>query len=131
VLELESALRLWQDGERRLRDLDPPSARGPVERVVTQLVAELRRRLGSRFTAQELADLYDTSHQWTMGLAVRIAPGEPIAWEQWVVDAAFNRYLRDAADWPRPVPPRRGAVPPRPPAGAPPGAPGGSRPREG
>ena len=32
-----------------------------------------------------------------MALAVRLAPDEPIAWEQWVADAAFNRYLRDAS----------------------------------
>ena len=64
------------------------------------LVAELRRRLGSSFTAQELADLYDHSNAWTMPLAIETAPAEPVAWEQWVADAAFNRYLRDASDWP-------------------------------
>ncbi len=104
MLELEYARPLWQDGERRLREVEP-AVRAAVDRVVTALVAELRRRLGSRFTAQELADLYDGSQRWTMGLAVAIAPGEPVAWEQWVADAAFNRYLRDAADWPV-VPPR-------------------------
>jgi hypothetical protein len=89
----------WQDGERRLREL-PPERRRPFDRVLERLVAELRRRLGSRFTAQELADLYDGSNAWTMALAIEIAPGEPVAWEQWVADAAFNRYLRDASDWP-------------------------------
>ena|SRR5579872_6161723 len=105
---LEYTRILWQEGERHLKELPPPMRR-PVDRVVTQLVAELRRRLGSRFTTQELADLYESSHGWTMALAVRVAPDEPVAWEQWVADAAFNRYLRDAADWPP-------AVPPRPPA---------------
>jgi len=105
VLELEYARPLWQDGDRRLRELEP-AVRPAVDRVVTALVAELRRRLGSRFTSQELADLYDGSQSWTMGIAVKVAPAEPVAWEQWVADAAFNRYLRDAADWPV-VPPRR------------------------
>lgn len=89
----------WEDGERRLRDV-PPSARRPVERVVELLVAELRRRLGGAFTAAELAELYEGSSAWTMGMAVRIAPAEPIAWEQWVADAAFARYVRGATDWP-------------------------------
>jgi hypothetical protein len=89
----------WQDGERRLGEL-PPATRVPVERVIVDLVAELRRRLGSRFSAQELADLYDGSERWTMTRAVQTAPREPIAWEQWVADAAFNRYLRESADWP-------------------------------
>jgi hypothetical protein len=35
-----------------------------------------------------------------MALAVETAPAEPVAWEQWVADAAFGRYVRDAADWP-------------------------------
>jgi hypothetical protein len=93
-------LRLrWQEGERRLNEL-PPAERAPLERVVVDLVAELRRRLGSRFTAQELANLYDGSERWTMTRAVQIAPRLPVAWEQWVADAAFNRYLRESADWP-------------------------------
>jgi hypothetical protein len=100
---LEYAQLQWQDGERRVRELEP-RIRRLVERVVTQLVAELRRRLGSRFTAQELADLYEGSNRWTMPLAVRAAPDEPVAWEQWVADAAFARYLRECAEWPA-VPP--------------------------
>ena len=74
MIELEYARQLWHDGQRRLRELDPDSRRA-VDRVVDALVAELRRRLGSRFTAQELADLYDGSQRWTMALAVRVAPG--------------------------------------------------------
>jgi hypothetical protein len=97
VLEYERLQ--WQDGERRLREL-APDRRRTYDRVVERLVAELRRRLGGSFTAQELADLYDRSNAWTMPIAVRAAPGEPAAWEQWVADAAFNRYLRDASDRP-------------------------------
>jgi hypothetical protein len=91
----------WQEGERRLLDLEPQRLR-PVERVVERLVAELRRRLGSAFNAEELAELYEGSYAWTMAVAVAAAPSEPIAWEQWVADAAFGRYLRDASDWPLP-----------------------------
>ena len=96
---LEHARLQWEEGDRRQRALAMPERRS-VDRVVEQLVAELRRRLGSTFDSGELAALYDGSSAWTMALAVRVAPSEPLAWEQWVADAAFNRYLRDASDWP-------------------------------
>jgi len=89
----------WQEGDRRIRELEP-ALRGPCERAADRIVEELRRRLGSRFTADELALLYEGSQAWTMPLAVSVAPEVPLAWEQWVADAAFNRYLRDASDWP-------------------------------
>jgi hypothetical protein len=96
---LEYARLQWHEGERRLREL-PAERRRVFERVVERLVAELRRRLGGSFTAAELVELYDRSNVWTMPLAIGAAPNEPAAWEQWVADAAFNRYLRDASDRP-------------------------------
>jgi hypothetical protein len=96
---IEYTRLLWEDGERRLGEV-PAERRRPLERVVERLVAELRRRLGGAFSAEELADLYEGSNAWTMALAVTTAPKEPIAWEQWVADAAFCRYVRDATDWP-------------------------------
>lgn len=89
----------WHEGERRLGELASDRRRS-FDRVVERLVAELRRRLGGSFTAAELAELYDRSNAWTMPLAIQTAPSEPAAWEQWVADAAFNRYLRDASDRP-------------------------------
>jgi hypothetical protein len=88
----------WREGERRLRELERPRQER-CERVVERIVAELRRRLGSRFTTSELLELYSGSTAWTMALAVSVEPGEPLAWEQWVADAAFGRYARGAADW--------------------------------
>jgi hypothetical protein len=96
---LDYRLLQWQDGERRLREVAPEERRA-FDRVLERLVAELRRRLGGAFTAAELAELYDGSQRWTMTLAIAVAPGEPVAWEQWVADAAFGRYLREASDWP-------------------------------
>jgi hypothetical protein len=96
---LEYARLQWHDGERRLSEL-PPARRRAFDRVVERLVAELRRRLGGSFTALELVELYDRSNAWTMPIAIETAPAEPAAWEQWVADAAFNRYLRDASDRP-------------------------------
>lgn len=64
------------------------------------LVAELRRRLGGRFSAQELADLYDRGTSWCLQLAMEAAPADPWAWDSSiVVDAAFALYLREAADY--------------------------------
>jgi hypothetical protein len=49
-------------------------------------VEELRKRLGSRFTIEELADLYGSSPDFG---------ADP----SWLVDAAFGRYAREAADY--------------------------------
>jgi len=94
----ESAIYQWQQGERRLRGA--PAERGPLlERVTESLVAELRRRLGGRFTAQELVELYDGGTAWCLQAAMKVAPEDPWAWEAGVVvDAAFGRYLRESAD---------------------------------
>ena len=64
------------------------------------LVAELRRRLGGRFSAEELAQLYERGTSWCLQLAMSTAPEDPWAWDSGiVVDAAFGRYLREAADY--------------------------------
>ena len=47
---------------------------------------ELRRRLGSTFTLEELADFYASSPDFSSDPA-------------WLVDAAFARYAREAADF--------------------------------
>jgi hypothetical protein len=95
----ETALHQWQDGERRLAQTPEAERRG-VEIVIDRIVAELRWRLGGSFAAAELAELYDGSSSWSLGLALACAPGQPLAWEQWVADVAFYRYLRRARDWP-------------------------------
>jgi hypothetical protein len=98
-VSFETAIYQWQRGERRLRDA--PRERTPLlERVVSELVSELRRRLGGRFSAQELADLYAAGTGWCMQTAMTAAPDDPWAWDSSVVvDAAFGRYLREASDY--------------------------------
>jgi hypothetical protein len=91
----------WQDGERRLAQA-PTAQRRALERVVERITTELRWRLGTSFAVAELVDLYDGSSSWSLGLALQAAPAEPLAWEQWVSDAAFHRHLRRARDWPPP-----------------------------
>jgi hypothetical protein len=71
-----------------------------LERVTDRIVQELRRRLGSRFTTGELARLYESGTDWCLDVAVAAAPEQPEAWDsQTVCDAAFWRYLREAADF--------------------------------
>ncbi len=98
-MSFENAIYQWQQGERRLRAA--PAERGALlERVIDALVAELRRRLGGRFSAEELVDLYEARHRWCLQVAMKAAPEDPWAWEAGiVVDAAFGRYLREAADY--------------------------------
>ena len=98
-MSFENAIYQWQQGERRV--LAAPVERGSLlERVIETLVAELRRRLGGRFDAEELVELYDGGTGWCLQVAMKVAPEDPWAWEAGVVvDAAFARYLREAADY--------------------------------
>jgi hypothetical protein len=95
----DNALYQWQQGERRLSKA--PSERRPLlQRIIDALVAELRKRLGGRFTADELAELYGRGTSWCLQLAMEIAPDDPWAWDSAIViDAAFARYLREATDY--------------------------------
>lgn len=89
----------WQAGERRAAETPLPQ-RIAVDRVVDELVAELRRRLGSTFTVDELVALYDHGTGWCLDLAYAIAPGAPWAWDpRTTADAAFARYVREAQDY--------------------------------
>ena len=98
-MPFDTAVPQWEEGQRRLREA-PREQRQTLERVTDQIVAELRRRLGGPFTADELAQLYDQGTGWTMDVAVAAAPEAPEAWdERTVADAAFARYLREAADF--------------------------------
>ena len=98
-MPFETAIYQWQQGERRL-SAATAERQVVMERVIDALVAELRRRLGGRFAAEELVDLYETGTAWCLQTAMKVAPEAPWAWEAGVVaDAAFARYLREAADY--------------------------------
>jgi hypothetical protein len=95
---LETALHHWQDGERRFSQV-PTGQRRALERVVERIVAELRWRLGTSFALDELVECYEGSPAWSLGLALQASPAEPLAWEQWVSDAAFHQHMRRARDY--------------------------------
>ncbi len=99
-MSFEAFNGLWQEGLRRLQRADP-SERPAMERVVDALVLELRRRLGGPYTTDELARLYEEDGiDWAFGIATRVAPGTPGAWDMGTVaNAAFARYVRGASDY--------------------------------
>lgn len=98
-MDVETAIGLWKDGERRLRAADPGD-RVVMERVADRIVDELRRRLGGPFATDELAALYSAGADWCLDVALATAPHHPAAWDaQTIGDAAFARYVREARDW--------------------------------
>jgi hypothetical protein len=96
----DDLIGLWQDGQRRLAAADPAD-RAASERVVDELVVQLRRRLGGPFTVNELARLYvEQGTDWCFDVAVRVAPNRPAAWDlTTVAGAAFAIYARQAIDY--------------------------------
>jgi hypothetical protein len=96
----EDLIGLWQEGQRRLAGA-PAAERIAMERVVDELVVQLRRRLGGPFTVAELARLYvEQGTDWCFDVAVRAAPSTPAAWDlTTVAGAAFAAYARGAIDY--------------------------------
>jgi hypothetical protein len=99
VSGFDNAIQQWRQGERRLSQA-PADRSAVLQRITDTLVVELRKRLGGRFSAEELAELYGHGTSWCLQLAMDIAPEDPWAWDtRIVVDAAFARYLREAVDF--------------------------------
>lgn len=99
-MDPQQLISLWTEGERRLRAAEAAERR-VLERVRDEIVVELRRRLGGRFSASELAELYlRDGTDWCFAIATRVAPSEPEAWDMTTVaGAAFARYVREASDF--------------------------------
>jgi len=87
---LENAVSQWEEGERRVSET--PS----LEPAVSAVLAELRRRLGSSFEIAELAELYGEDPDWAADAARSKSAGSDVVE---VVDAAFHRHARAAADY--------------------------------
>src|SRR3954452_10131345 len=91
---LENARFQWEEGERRVRQADDPT-RFDLERAVEDVRHARRRRLGSSFAITELAELYGAGTDWADDIARPRAGTDSSA----VVDAAFNRYAREAKNF--------------------------------
>ena len=93
--QLQNAFFQWEEGERRIGESDPRTKSG-LEAAVRLVLDELRRRLGSSFSVEELADLYADGADWAGDLArSRMVSGDAAS----AVDAAFARYAREASDY--------------------------------
>jgi hypothetical protein len=92
---LDNALYQWREGERRVAE-SPEPARADLERAVAAVVDELRKRLGSSFVLDELADLYGEGTDWATELAGHQGASTDTAI---VADAAFARYAREASNF--------------------------------
>jgi hypothetical protein len=92
---VENALSQWRDGEQRLAATSEP-ARADLDRAAYVVIEELRKRLGSTFLLEELAELYHRGTDWATELAGRHAAGTDSAA---VVDAAFARYARESSNY--------------------------------
>lgn len=92
-----AALFSWEEGLARLEE--PGPLLRPRRRIVAEVQAELRRRVGATFSLADLARAYDASSEWYLPLAQRVAPATPAAWDPAVaLDAAFGLYRARAQD---------------------------------
>lgn len=92
---LENALFNWEAGIDRLRELERSGElRG--DDVTVPVREALRRRLGSIFTASQLADLYGEGTDWAL-LLPGVNPG--LSDIQELIDAAFWQHLQSAHDF--------------------------------
>jgi hypothetical protein len=92
---LENALFQWEEGDSRVREA-PDAERRDLERAVGVVLDDLRRRLGSTFVVDELADEYASGTDWATELARAQSAGVDASY---VVDAAFYRYAREASNY--------------------------------
>lgn len=99
--DVESARRDWEDAHRRLAEVekDPRAAAG-ARLQVRVLTEELRRRVGSTFTLQELAAEYGRADHWARAvLAERASFSGWLSSFSVVEGAAFHLYSRGASDY--------------------------------
>lgn len=92
---VDNALFQWEEGERHLREAGD-AENDQLERAVGAVLDELRRRLGSSFTVEELADLY-ASEGDALGEVAATAGAARDGTA--VADAAFKRYAREAMNF--------------------------------
>ncbi len=95
---IENAIFQWEEGRRSLQALaEDPKERRRTDRIVGAIREELRRRVGSTFTAAELAEHYGQGTEWCLQLVAQVAPSVSDA--QALADAAFWLHLQGASDF--------------------------------
>jgi hypothetical protein len=98
---LDNAVLQWEEGYRALKAERPDTpAYRALGRAVVAVEDELRRRLGSSFSTEELASVYREQADWAQELAMRALPDESLLSDtSTIVDAAFYLYMREAVDF--------------------------------
>lgn len=99
--DVDSARRDWEDAYRRLEaEADDPIREERLRLQLEAVFAELRKRIGSRFTLGELASAYHESDAWVRHVVAERAatPGWPRTLS-FVEGAAFHIYSRGALDY--------------------------------
>jgi hypothetical protein len=98
---IDSARRDWEEGYRRfVAETEDAAHADALYRQLDDVTAELRRRLGGRFTLQELETAYRGSESWARVAVAERTP--PRGWERdlaAVNDAAFHLFSRQAVDF--------------------------------
>jgi hypothetical protein len=98
---VEIARQEWADGHRRLEaERERPARYRRLHAQLDVVTEQLRRRLGSVFTLEELASEYRRAETWAREAIAELPPAE--RWPAGVAtatDAAFHLYARGARDY--------------------------------
>jgi chorismate-pyruvate lyase len=97
---VETARQEWREGHRRFHEeLRDPRRRLRLLAHLEHVTGELRKRLGTTFTLEELVDAYAGVEDWAReALEETGAPGWPRD-VTLVSDEAFHLYARGATDY--------------------------------
>ena len=99
---VENAVLQWEDGYALVKEVQ---ARGgqratALARLVLGIERELRKRLGSRFSVDELASVYREQADTLLDHAMAGLPdSQAVADATAACDAAFYLYMREASDF--------------------------------
>lgn len=97
---VETAIVQWEEGHSRLSQARLEAAQRALNRTVSSIHSELRRRLGGTFRLQELVELYQRDTDWCLAIALDLAPeGSPAPEPAAAIDGAFYLYMRGASDF--------------------------------
>jgi hypothetical protein len=101
---IDPARQQWADAAKRLDAEQPdPVRHRQLWALVDAIVDELRRRVGQRFTLDELVALHSgASEDWAREVVVESLPPEPrvgLADVALVLDVAFHVYARGGSDY--------------------------------
>jgi hypothetical protein len=98
---VENAIFQWEEAFERLQATrSQPAIYRALGASVVAVQDELRKRLGSAFSIEELASLYEGDPLWASERARLAAPGDaPVTDTALAVDAAFYLYVREASDF--------------------------------